>query len=206
MTWSPYLACLWPGGASLWHKGELWGLAWAVPFAAVLNFCLIFTSVWPELVEPGWVNAAWFAAWTIWLVGAAISAWRMPSYLPGEPDRTADQLLVAAQEEYLRGNWFEAEATLVALLQASPEDAEARLLLATLLRRTHKLAAARAELEELCRLDAAAKWQMEIDRELTAIAELEEEEAAPGEGEAAAVPMPSPEEPTSSAPPLRRAA
>jgi thioredoxin-like negative regulator of GroEL len=111
----------------------------------------------------------------------------MPSYLPGEPDRTADQLLVAAQEEYLRGNWFEAEATLVALLQASPEDAEARLLLATLLRRTHKLKEARSELERLGQLDAAERWRLEIGRELAAIAELEEEEAAPADEEPASL-------------------
>jgi hypothetical protein len=185
MSLSPYLACLWPGAAALWHKGDFVGLAWALPAAALFNFCLIATWVWPELVEPSWVNLGWLAVWAVWLVGAGISAWRMADYLPGRPDPTADELLTFAQEQYLQGDWFQAEATLVALLQAAPEDAEGRLLLGTMLRRTHKLPAAREELARLERLDAAARWRLELDRELAAIAELEEEAAAATEAEPA---------------------
>jgi thioredoxin-like negative regulator of GroEL len=67
-----------------------------------------------------------------------------------------------AQAEYLQGDYFQAEATLTGLLAREPRDAEARLLLATLLRHTQRYEEAEDQLKQLSRFETAARWQIEI--------------------------------------------
>ncbi len=69
---------------------------------------------------------------------------------------------MAAQTEYLKGNWIEAEAILRKLLRRSPRDVEALLLLATMQRRTGRFDQARQQLQQMSRLDAAQPWHVEI--------------------------------------------
>lgn len=179
MRLSPYWTCLWPGLPALWFKGDLWALGWALPFTGLLNVALASTFLWPELLTEGWQSATWLLAVGWWCVGAGLSAWRMESLLGAAIDRTAEDLFRAAQSSYLRGNYFETEATLERLLAAWPDDIEARLLLATLLRRTGRLKEAMKQLETLSQYDAAARWQLEIDGELRRIrAETEQPEPA----------------------------
>lgn len=54
-------------------------------------------------------------------------------------------------------------------------DVQARLLLATLLRRTKRWPEAREQLETLSRLEAAANWEFEIADELERLAAAEEQ-------------------------------
>jgi cytochrome c-type biogenesis protein CcmH/NrfG len=72
--------------------------------------------------------------------------------------------------EYLQGSWFEAETKLLGLLRSAPRDVEARLLVATLLRRTRRHAEALDQLDRLERLRDAAKWSREISEERQHIA------------------------------------
>ena len=51
------------------------------------------------------------------------------------------------------------------LVKADARDIEARLLLATLFRRTGRLEEARAALDKLSRSQGAEKWELEIQRE-----------------------------------------
>lgn len=176
MRLSPYWTCLWPGLPALWFKGDLWALAWAIPFAGLLNVALAASCLWPELLAEGWAGKLWMLAAAWWCAGAGHAAWRMESLLGAAIDRTAEDLFRQAQSSYLRGNYFETEATLVRLLAAWPDDIEARLLLATLLRRTERPDEASKQLETLMQYEAAARWQMEIDSELRLmLAEAEEE-------------------------------
>jgi thioredoxin-like negative regulator of GroEL len=90
------------------------------------------------------------------------------------PDREADELFRQARDDYLRGNWYEAEETLVALLKRDPNDVDARLMLATLMRHTERYDDARGQLKQLQRLEAAGKWQLEIRREWEYLAREEQ--------------------------------
>jgi hypothetical protein len=61
------------------------------------------------------------------------------------------------------------------LLRRVSGDVQARLLLATLLRRTKRWSEAREQLAELDRLEAAASWEFEIAGEQERLAEAEEQ-------------------------------
>src|SRR5688500_6996498 len=69
-----YVLALWPGLARLWLRGEFIGLLTAVAFAAAVNFALIATFVWPQLVSrqlPPWCIplVAWIAVVWFWIAG-----------------------------------------------------------------------------------------------------------------------------------------
>ena len=168
---------LWPGLAPLWLRGSGRGLAVAAAFGALLNFALITTFVWPQLLSRGlspWVvpAAAWVLVLWFWIVAARSSA----RFLAQEaarltlPDDTANRLLMQAQTEYLKGHLSQAESLLQEILANFPGDCEARLLLATLCRRNGRVGDARKHLAELLELPQAHGWRMEIEaeqRELT---------------------------------------
>jgi hypothetical protein len=165
-------------------------LAAALAFAACLNFALVTTLIWIEWFDPLWRASAWTVAGGIWLVGVAWS-WaesrasrRVAAAANTETITPAEDLFSAATREYLQGNWVAAEQRLAELLGNNAEDVEARLMLATLYRRTNRLAEARNELYRLSKLEKAAAWQFEIDREL----ELANPQSA---GEPVTTPTPS---------------
>jgi cytochrome c-type biogenesis protein CcmH/NrfG len=80
-------------------------------------------------------------------------------------DAPGDELLTRAQREYLTGDWLETEALLQQILRTNDDDADARLMLATLYRRTGRIAEADECLNRLDRMEAAGKWALEIARE-----------------------------------------
>lgn len=168
----------WPGLAGLWLRGHWLGLAGAVGFAAAVNLALLTTFVWPRLVSrdlPPWAVpvAAWVLVLWLWTIGwkgaARILAREAAKSL--QPDAVSDALLCEAQTEYLRGHWLEAESLLMRLLVRRPGDAEARLLLASVCRRSGHAEQARQQLAELARLPAAAVWRDEIAAEVQKLAQ-----------------------------------
>jgi hypothetical protein len=163
-----HLCCLWPGLASLW-RGEWLGLVLACGFAGLLNGLLLTSLVWTELTTPTFRLAGWLLAGSVWLVSAACT--HRSAQGDEDLDRSrAGDLFPAALGEYLQGNWVTAEQTLQRLLRRSPDDAEARLLLATLWRRTGRRQEAEGALAHLQRLAAGVRWQLEIRRELELLA------------------------------------
>jgi thioredoxin-like negative regulator of GroEL len=82
-----------------------------------------------------------------------------------------------AAEQYLKGNWFEAECGLRELLRRNPRDLEAGLMLATLLRHTGRLREAARQLDALQRLDGWEHWATEIVRERARVKAAREPEA-----------------------------
>jgi cytochrome c-type biogenesis protein CcmH/NrfG len=93
---------------------------------------------------------------------------------------------VKARDAYLARDWLAAETKLRALLDLSPTDGEAQLLLGTLLRRVGRLDEAFAAFETLSRSDAGAPWLPALARELERIASARRPPAA---GELATLPM-----------------
>jgi hypothetical protein len=173
MSQGRWLTCLWPGLAELWLAGWWSGLLQAIGFAILLNGALVTTLVWTELLSPEVRFAGWTAVATLWVLGIW-SAWRT-TLTRREPD---GDLFSSALSEYLQGNWFAAEAMLDQLVKADARDIEARLLLATLFRRTGRLEEARAALDRLSRSQGAEKWELEILRERSLMERMPAIEAA----------------------------
>lgn len=161
---------IWPGLARLWGPGQWRGLALALCFAVLLNGALL--ASWGEVgeLERGARWSLWAVILGIWLFSARDShrwlSWR--ASLPKSTD--LQPLFQRAQNEYLQGHWVAAEVSLRELLSQSEGDTEARLLLATLYRRTGRVDLAREQLSELARKDGAERWRLEINREWEFIA------------------------------------
>ncbi len=170
MHWAAHF---WPGLPLLWSQGSWRGLGFALGFALALDVALLGTLVYPELL-PGGTLPALVTLLALMSCGSAAFGWR------GERRRAAPGGSVAeesaygeALEYYLQGNWYEAENRLVAVLQHNPKDVDARLLIATLLRRTRRLDEAARQLDQLQRLELSRKWELEISRERGLLAEAE---------------------------------
>ena len=173
---------IWPGLARLWLRGELGGLLTAVAFGLLLNFALITTFVWPQLVSrqvPPWAvpAMAWIAV--VWFWGAGLRAGGQVAAkvardgVPLDAESTA--ALQQAQLDYLKGHLLEAETGLNSLLARTPGDVCAWLLLASVQRRTRRLEEARQSLARLAELPGSVIWAEEVQRELAAIQKLERE-------------------------------
>jgi tetratricopeptide (TPR) repeat protein len=88
-----------------------------------------------------------------------------PKIAVADERKQSDVLFIRAQQEYLRGDWDEAERLLRRCLQIWPRDIEARLLLATMLRHSRRLFDASEELAHLIKFDESINWISEIRRE-----------------------------------------
>jgi hypothetical protein len=175
-----WMTCLWPGLAALWLRGRGTGLLGAVAFAGALNFALIATFA-PE----GWAasslwlrGAAWVLVLGFWILGIrrGLSELSRPRQAATPARPQLDEWFRQAQTEYLRGHWIEAETLLARLLVQQPDDAEARLLLASIQRRTGRLAASRKTLTEMSSDETATRWIWEIQAELARIRASEKEQ------------------------------
>jgi len=150
----PVVTCLWPGLSRLWLRGDWLSLATAIAFGAALNLVLVSSFVWPELLPSSAVIAGWLGLGAMWSVSVVRSFRALPPSgdAPGVDDRG---LFIAAQGEYLKGHWFEAESLLQRLICRSPGDADAQLLLATLYRHTRRLDEAHDRLQLVERMEGA---------------------------------------------------
>lgn len=160
----PWPAYLWPGLPQLARDGNWAALAFAVAAAAALNAVLLGTWFWTDALAPQLRIICWVFLAVAWVVSAGYWAWtdRRPAAPAG---KTAGEVFAETLEDYLKGNWFEAERKLNLLLRRDEHDLEARLLLATLLRHAKRFDDATHQLNVLVRLDGARQWALEIHRE-----------------------------------------
>ncbi|MEX2168270.1 MAG: hypothetical protein WD851_03090 [Pirellulales bacterium] len=185
--WAAYL---WPGLPHLWIAGSWAGLILALSFTVLLNLVLVTTLVWTDWLPPRVQLACAALLGVIWLAAVIetrfelrrIAASRQQSAdcadsgVDGtlEADQAegipADELFRQAQAAYLSGDWLAAERTLRDLLRLDRRDIEGQLLLATLWRHSGRLDEAVGQLDRLQRLEDAAPWQFEINREREFIA------------------------------------
>lgn len=165
MRTATWLTCLWPGLAPLWWRGRTAGLAAAVAFAGLLNFALVVSLARPEWVSAITRGLIWCLVVVWWATSFSRSRRRLGSLLSPARGPENDRLFIDAQEQYLQGHWFEAESLLQRLLDLDGRDADARLMLATLCRRTGRTDDAARQLERLEKTPGSAKWQVEITRE-----------------------------------------
>ena len=156
--------CLWPGLPAAWLLGVSRSLLIALVYAWSICGLLLATFVWPDWIAVSLLRMLWLVAIATWISAAFRNCLRLPGML-ATSDAHSSQALVGAQQEYLRGNWFEAEASVLQVLQDHPRDAEAMLLLVGILRRTRRFQPALRRLGQLELLETAASWHFEIQRE-----------------------------------------
>ena len=182
--------CCWPGLPQLWLRASTAGLLLAVAFGALLSFALLCTLMWTELVSSTVNSACWMLLLLCWSVAALGSWWWIPTLDPQVRQAKTAGLFEEAQVQYLQGKWLEAEYQLARLLDRDPYDVEGMLLLASMLRQTHRFGEAASWLERLERLEAAEKWNAEIEHEQqlvaaaqAAIAEFEQDQTCATAGD-----------------------
>jgi hypothetical protein len=172
----PRWLCFVPGLAPAWLAGHPFALLELLAFTLTLNSLLIATWVWPQwgptwLIWSGWLFCALF-----WVVSAIHAMWRLPKWLGTNPKVPTRDFFVEAQLEYLRGNWFDAEALVSKRLTECPDDIEAALLLAGILRRTKRWNQCATCLLQIRLRESAGPWLLEIEREQQLLQrELDEE-------------------------------
>ena len=186
MGFARYLTLVWPGMPWLWLRGSFAGLVLAVAFALALDVAVFTTWIWSELVDFRLSLAVWTATAIVWLIATASALTGFPPPIPHGRDAATDALFVKARDAYLARDWLAAETKLRTLLDLSPTDGEAQLLLGTLLRRVGRLDEAAAAFETLSRSDAGAPWLPAIARELERIASARRPAA---DGDQATLPM-----------------
>jgi hypothetical protein len=158
-------------------------LAWAGAFAVLLDFLLAVTLLWPEWADP---SVSWMLAATVvvvWLWGNvdARRARRLWANAASS-DPQLDEFLLA-RREYLTGELEQAASRLKRLLQQATDDVQARLMLATILRRQGQVEPAKEQLRRLQRWRDAGRWNLEIRREWELLSRAEcEAIAAPDKG------------------------
>jgi thioredoxin-like negative regulator of GroEL len=140
-------------------------LAVAAVAGAVLDTLLTVSWGWSELVEQNTRSALWVVFGVAWVVASGWSTRACRRRLEAcTVDPQCDAFTDAVQY-YLKGNYYQAEGVLERLIKANAGDADARLMLATLLRHAGRCDEAAAELDALATIDAAEKWRPEITRE-----------------------------------------
>jgi hypothetical protein len=151
--------------AQVYSEGNWSGLALALGVAGLLDAAILGSFGWTELFHPALRSALWVVFGVTWLVAGCFSTvWGKfsPSFGRG---RDEDHDFCEALAYYLRGNWFEAECALADRLEACARDVDARLMLATLYRRTRRWREAEQQLDLLERCEGAVKWSLEVRRE-----------------------------------------
>jgi hypothetical protein len=174
MRWVRWATYLWPGLPQLWFDGAWPGLALSIGFALLLNLLLVASLVWVELLEPGVLRFGWLALVLAWACSLVLMGWGQKARTAQIQSPTQQDLFRQGLGEYLRGAWFEAEALFIQVLANHPRDVDARLMVATLMRRTRRYADARLQLAELERIENAIKWQAEIEQEKQLLDQLSE--------------------------------
>lgn len=164
MAMTRKITCLWPGLPRLWVCGEMSALRLALGFTVLLNLALVTTFLWPWRFPTILTVLLWALVGGIW-AACFWGAWRQFPNPPTENATIYEDLFLRAQAEYLRGEHFAAEAALDRLLRRRPQDIEARLLLASVYRRTDRFEEARKQLRRLART-GGARWALEVSREM----------------------------------------
>lgn len=170
MSAAKWILNLWPGLSQLWWRGTWQSLSLAVAFTALLNGALLVSLLEGVSWSPWAVVGLWMGVCIF-----ALGSWLFHAFDPSGIDsrdtqQLRDQALSQAQEHYLKGHWCEAEKRVRKLLSGDPADAEARLLLVSILRRNGRPVEAGKQLHRLTKEASALHWHVEIEQEQAKLA------------------------------------
>ena len=158
IPWSTYL---WPGLPQLTQRGTWTALFWALATAFLADGVIITRYIWPETFDVFWDNVILGSFIGVYVVGCLVSYQIEKSHNASIQTSVADAF-PEAQKRYLEGRYFEAEQTLVKLLNAAPEDVPARLLLIDLLIVNRRLEEALKQLQQTLEFSEAQPWKWEL--------------------------------------------
>ena len=152
------------------------GWLWPSPSPRLVNVALLSGVVWTEfeLFIPAGRTIIWLAIVVIWVGSALFSIeWdrRHPDQPSPEPSQAAQDTYAEVVEHYLQQNWYETERLVAQLLRRNARDVDARLMLASVLRHTHRFDEAAGQLDRLGRIEGSQKWDREMRRERTLLAQ-----------------------------------
>ena len=160
--------CLIPGLPAAWYRGMAGGLFISVLFVWSVCLLMLATFVWPAWFSLWLVRVLWSLLSVFW-VYETLRSWASMRELLSITSEESSNKFCRAQEEYLKGNWFEAEAILLEIVHRFPRDAEALLLLVGVLRHTQRWQPALRRLKQLELLDTGSAWRFEIQQERSVI-------------------------------------
>lgn len=159
------VAGFWPGAVRISRHEGLAGLLMAAGFALLLNVWLMTSWIWTDWAMSTVSWSLGLAAATTWLLGWLDAQRVQRRWAEMQQQDPHLDLFLAARSEYLRGDWESAQSRLEDLLRVHPQDVEARLLLATLMRHRGEVDLGREQLRQLQRWREASRWNQEIRRE-----------------------------------------
>lgn len=167
-TWLLYL---WPGLLPLTVRPTWTAFLGGSGLAVAFHLALLATILWPEWLSQTHRTLLWSAVGCCWLAGIAWSYRFVQREKTNRSRRAADDPYPTALQAYLRGNLSWAESLVRQTLHDNPRDVESALLLAAIWRRRQQWDAAEKLLRNLARLETAAPWLWEIEREIRLVGE-----------------------------------
>jgi hypothetical protein len=174
----PWCFNLWPGLPQMWLHGSWSGLAVALGAAVCLDLLLLVSFGWTELIGSNIRSILWSIFAVAWIAAAFWSTRQCRRQAVVACVEREEDAFHLALDHYLKGDHYQAEQILEALLRRNVRDLDARLMLATLLRRAKRLDEATQHLDVLGRFEGAEKWEQEIRAERVLLAEAKGEKAS----------------------------
>ena len=167
----PWITYVWPGLPQVWAYGNWSGLALALGAAGVFDVLLLVSFGWSELIGPSWRITLWVGFIAAWAVTVGWSARQCRRLTAVEDVKPGEDPFGKALEHYLKGDYYQTERILESVLRRNIRDIDARLLLATALRRDKRFEEAERQLDALVKFEDAGRWELEIQDERDFLAE-----------------------------------
>jgi hypothetical protein len=162
----------------MWLQGSWSGLVVALGAAALLDVLLLVSFGWTELIGVGLRNIIWSLFAAAWIAAVFWSKKQCRRQAIVDSLGRNEDPFHQALDHYLKGDNYQAEQILEGLLRRNVRDLDARLMLATLLRRDKRLDEATQHLDVLGHFEGAEKWKLEIQQERELLAEARTEQAS----------------------------
>jgi hypothetical protein len=140
-------------------------LALALGAAVVFDVLLLVSFGWSELIGPTWRIILWAGFLAAWAVTVGWSARQCRLLTAVEHLQPEEDPFAKALEYYLKGDYYQTEQVLKSVLRRNIRDIDARLLLATALRRDKRFEEAERQLDALVKFEDAGRWESEIQDE-----------------------------------------
>ncbi|MBR0238229.1 MAG: hypothetical protein IJQ39_09075 [Thermoguttaceae bacterium] len=157
----PFSTYLWPGLPQLTQRGTWTALFWALTTAFLADGVIITRFIWPETFNLFWDNVILGAFTGVYVVGCIVS-YQIEKARDASQNSSNADLFPDAQKRYLEGKYFEAEQALDKLLNKTPEDIAARMLLIDLLVVNRRLEEALTVLQQTIEFSEAQPWKWEL--------------------------------------------
>jgi hypothetical protein len=175
MPWTFYL---WPGLPQMWLHGSWTGLVVALGAAGAFDLLLLVSFGWSELIGRSLRSLLWAIFVVGWIAAVIWSRKQCRREAVVRSLEPQTDTFGQAVDHYLKGDYYQTEQILEGLLRRNVRDMDARLMLATLLRRARRLDEATRQLDTLVRFEGAEKWELEIQEERDLLAEAKTQQAS----------------------------